>query len=147
MLQRGAYCWGKIFTSRDVEFHLFWHIVGDVLRKVFGERAVSSAVDLIWDPPACAGKATDCLEGPLSAWRQTLCPATQKRPGSGPSSLIFHHLLSFIASSCPHSSPPYPFLLKKKKNLFILFIWLCWILVGTCEYLVATCGILSQPRI
>ena len=35
----------------------------------------------------------------------------------------------------------------KKKNLFILFIWLCWILVGTCEYLVATCGILSQPRI
>lgn len=40
------YCWGKIFTSRDVEFHLFWHIVGGVLRKVFGERALSSAVDL-----------------------------------------------------------------------------------------------------
>ena len=125
---------GKYLQAGMWNFICFDTSWGGVLRKVFGERAVSSAGDLIWDPPARAGKAMDCLEGPLSAWPQTLCPATQKRPGSGPSSLIFHYLLSFIASSCPHSSsPPYPFLLKK--NFFYLtaldLSWGMWIL--TCS--------------
>ena len=140
------YCWGKIFTSRDVEFHLFWHIVGGVLRKVFGERALSSAVDLVWDPPAWAGKATGCLEGLLSTWPQTLSSHTEQARfwsllSHFPSPAFFYCFFSFsfFFSSIPFST-------LKKKNLFILFIWLCWLLAGACEHLVAACGILSQPR-
>ena len=117
------YCWGKIFTSRDVEFHLFWHIVGGVLRKVFGERALSSAVDLVWDPPAWAGKATGCLEGLLSTWPQTLSSHTEQARfwsllSHFPSPAFFYCFFSFsfFFSSIPFST------LKKKK--FIYFIYL-----------------------
>lgn len=55
------YCWGKIFTSRNLEFHLFWCIVGGVLKKAFGENAMSSIIALILVSPECAWKWTDCL--------------------------------------------------------------------------------------